>query len=100
MSITKEPYQKVERQYARISASKTRAQIARMQEKPITLLSDIPTARLIDLWVARWGHDWVDLVEVTEDPFYKDAYNRMRKEGELEVHFLTDRSKYVCRNPK
>lgn len=100
MSTTKERYQKGERQYARISASKTRAQIVRMHESQTTLLSDIPTARLIDLWVARWGHDWVDLVEVTEDPFYKDAYDRMRREGELEVHFLTDRAKYVCRNPK
>ena len=92
MSTTKERYQKGERQYARISASKTRAQIARMHESQTTLLSDIPTARLIDLWV--------DLLEVVEEPFYKDAYERMRREGELEVHFLTDRSKYVCRNPK
>jgi len=100
MSTTKERYQKGERQYVRISASKTRAQIARMQESQITLLSDIPTARLIDLWVARWGHDWVDLLEVCEDQFFQDAYTRMRREGELEVHFLTDRAKYVCRNPK
>ena len=100
MSITKEHYPKVEKQYVRISESKTRAQTVRMRESQTTLLSDIPTARLIDLWVARWGHDWVDLVEVIEDPFYKDAYDRMRREGEFEVHFLTDRSKYVCRNPK
>jgi hypothetical protein len=100
MSTTKERFQKEEKPYVRISESKTRAQTVRMRESQTTLLSDIPTARLIDLWVARWGHDWVDLVEVTEDPFYKDAYDRMRREGELEVHFLTDRSKYVCRNPK
>jgi len=100
MSITKERFQKEEKPYVRISASKTRAQTVRMQESQTTLLSDIPTARLIDLWVARWGHDWVDLVEVIEDQFYKDAYDRMRREGELEIHFLTDRSKYVCRNPK
>ena len=100
MSTTKERYQKGERQYARISESKTRAQIVRMRESQTTLLSDIPTARLIDLWVARFGHDWVDLQDVVSDSFYKDAYDRMRREGELEVHFLTDRSKYVCRNPK
>jgi hypothetical protein len=100
MSTTKERFQKEEKPYVRISASKTRAQTVRMQESQTTLLSDIPTARLIDLWVARWGHDWVDLVEVIEDQFYKDAYDRMRREGELEIHFLTDRSKYVCRNPK
>ena len=100
MSTTKERYQKGERQYARISESKTRAQIVRMRESQTTLLSDIPTARLIDLWVARWGHEWVDLLEVTEDQFFQDAYTRMRREGELEVHFLTDRAKYVCRNPK
>ena len=100
MSITKERYQKGERQYVRISASKMRAPIARMQESPTTLLSEIPTDRLIDLWVARWGHDWVDLVDVTEDSFFHDAFIRMKREGELEVHFLTDRAKYVCRNPK
>jgi len=100
MSTTKERFQREEKPYVRISASKTRAQTVRMQESQTTLLSDIPTARLIDLWVARWGHDWVDLVEVIEDQFYKDAYDRMRREGELEIHFLTDRSKYVCRNPK
>jgi len=100
MSTTKEHYPKEERQYARISASKTRAQTVRMQESRTTLLNDVPTTRLIDLWVARFGHDWVDLQEVVEDPFYKAAYERMRREGELEVHFLTDRSKYVCRNPK
>ena len=100
MSTTKERYPKVEKQYVRISESKTRAQTVRMRESQTTLLNDIPTARLIDLWVARWGHDWVDLVDVIEDPFYKDAYDRMRREGELEIHFLTDRSKYVCRNPK
>jgi hypothetical protein len=77
-----------------------RAPIARMQESPTTLLSEIPTDRLIDLWVARWGHDWVDLVDVTEDSFFHDAFIRMKREGELEVHFLTDRAKYVCRNPK
>jgi len=100
MSTTKSHYQKVERPHVRISASKTRAQTVRMRESQTTLLSDIPTTRLIDLWVARFGHDWVDLQDVVSDPFYKDAYDRMRREGELEVHFLTDRSKYVCRNPK
>ena len=100
MSTINAPYQKGEQLYARISASKTRAQTVRMRESQTTLLSDIPTIRLIDLWVARFGHDWVDLQEVVEDPFYKAAYDRMRREGELEVHFLTDRSKYVCRNPK
>lgn len=100
MSTINAPYQKEERQYARISVLKTRAQIARMQESQITLLSDIPTERLIDLWVTRWGHDWVDLADLSGDQFFQDAYTRMRREGELEVHFLTDRAKYVCRNPK
>ena len=100
MSTTKKHYPKEEKLYARISASRTRAQTVRMQESRTTLLSDIPTTRLIDLWVARFGHEWVDLQEVVEDPFYKAAYDRMRREGELEIHFLTDRSKYVCRNPK
>ena len=100
MSTINAPYQKEERQYVRISVLKTRAQTARMQESQTTLLSDIPTERLIDLWVTRWGHDWVDLADLLNDQFFQDAYTRMRREGELEVHFLTDRAKYVCRNPK
>ena len=100
MSTTKERYQKVERPYVRISASKTRVQTVRMQESQTTLLSDVPTDRLIDLWIARWGHDWVDLQDIQDDQFFQDAYTRMRREGELEIHYLTDRAKYVCRNPK
>lgn len=100
MSTTKERYQKGERQYARISASKMQVRTVHTLASPTTLLSDIPTDRLIDLWVARFGHDWVDLQEIMDDQFFQDAYTRMRREGELEVHFLTDRAKYVCRNPK
>ena len=100
MSTTKKRYQKGERQYVRISASKMLAQTVHTLASPTTLLSDIPTDRLIDLWVARFGHDWVDLQEVMDEQFFQDAYTRMRREGELEVHFLTDRAKYVCRNPK
>ena len=62
-----------------------------------TPLSEIPTETLINLWVSRWGHDWVHLEDVDEDPFYSDVYYRLRVEGQLEVHFLTDRAKYVCR---
>lgn len=65
--------------------------------RPTTPLSEVSTETLINLWVTRWGHDWVNLEEVDDDPFYNDVYYRLRIAGELEVHFLTDRAKYVCR---
>lgn len=59
-----------------------------------------PVAALVDLWVEKYGHAWVDVSEVEKDPFYGRAYARLKSLGALEVHYLTDRSKYVCRKPE
>lgn len=100
MSTTKRPLVKAEKLYARICVSRVPATTARMREKLTILLSDVPTKTLINLWVAKWGHDWIDLNDLVDDSFFNDAYHRLRQEGEVEVHYLTDRAKYVCRNPK
>jgi hypothetical protein len=52
---------------------------------------------LIDLWVARFGNEWVDLIVIEEEPFFMTAYKRLKKDGALEMHYLTDRAKLVCR---
>jgi hypothetical protein len=60
---------------------------------------DTPVATLLDLWVNKYGNAWIDTTEIERDPFYSIAYMRLKALGELEVHYLTDRSKYVCRKP-
>jgi len=61
---------------------------------------ETPVSTLIDLWVARFGNDWVDLETVDEELFFGLAYQRLKNLGQLEVHYLTDRARYVCRKPK
>ena len=55
---------------------------------------------LINLWVTRFGNEWVDLVTIEEDDFFLNAYKRLKQLGHLEQHYLTDRAKYVCRKPE
>ena len=52
----------------------------------------LPVARLVDLWVTRFGNDWVDIADV-------HVYVRLKALGEVETHYLTDRARYVCRKP-
>lgn len=54
---------------------------------------------LVNLWLVRYGNEWVDVMCVTSDPYYKYVYVRLKALGELEQHYLTDRSKFVCRKP-
>lgn len=61
---------------------------------------ELPVERLIDLWLAKYGNEWIDLVELQDDSFYSLVYMRLKSLGELEVHYLTDRARYVCRKPK
>lgn len=61
---------------------------------------DTPVSMLIDLWVTRFGNDWVDIETVDNDDFFRLAFKRLKAIGELEVHYLTDRARYVCRKPK
>lgn len=55
---------------------------------------------LVNLWVARFGNEWTDLVDIEREEFFRHAYARLRQLGELEQHYLTDRSRFVCRKPE
>lgn len=63
-------------------------------------LLNAPLPTLIDLWLARYGNEWVSLETVDDDEFFSKAYKQLKAVGELEVHYLTDRARYVCRKPK
>lgn len=60
----------------------------------------IPIDTLINLWVTRFGNEWVDLETIDNDDFFVNAYKRLKQMGQLEQHYLTDRAKYVCRKPE
>jgi hypothetical protein len=61
----------------------------------------IPIDTLLNLWVTRFGNEWVDLEAVIDgDDFFTNAYKRLKQMGLLEQHYLTDRSRYVCRKPE
>ena len=61
---------------------------------------NVPVNRLIDLWIARFGNEWANLEDIDNDEFFSLAYKRLKQLGELEVHYLTDRARYVCRVPE
>ena len=61
---------------------------------------NIPVNRLIDVWVTRFGNKWIDLETLEGDEFFSNAFKRLKQLGEVEVHFLTDRARYVCRMPE
>ncbi len=52
---------------------------------------------LVNLWLTKYGTEWVDISDVMEDSFYGRVYKRLRSLSELEVHYLTDRARFVCR---
>jgi hypothetical protein len=55
---------------------------------------------LLNLWLARFGNEWIDVMVLEDNQFYKLAYQRLKQLGEVEVHFLTDRARFVCRKPE
>ena len=57
-------------------------------------------ATLLDLWLTRYGNEWIDLEDIESDEFFAIAYKRLKQMGELEQHYLTDRARYVCRKPE
>lgn len=59
-----------------------------------------PIERLIDLWLTRYGNEWVDLETVENEEFFALAYKRLKSLGQLETHYLTDRARFVCRKPE
>ena len=60
--------------------------------------TDVQT--LSDLWLAKWGNEWVDIQEIHDDRFWSIAYERLKQLGMIEQHYLTDRATHVCRRPK
>lgn len=56
--------------------------------------------QLVDLWLARFSNDWIDIDLIVGDSFWSVAYHRLKTLGEVEVHYLTDRAQYVCRRPR
>ena len=58
-----------------------------------------PIDTLIDLWLTRYGNEWVDIDKIEGDEFYVLAYKRLKSLGQLETHYLTDRARFVCRKP-
>ena len=59
-----------------------------------------PVATLLNLWLTRFGNEWIDLEDIESDEFFAIAYKRLKQMGELEQHYLTDRARYVCRKPE
>ena len=58
-----------------------------------------PVVTLLNLWLTRYGNEWIDLEDIEKDEFFAIAYKRLKQMGELEQHYLTDRARYVCRKP-
>ena len=124
MSIINNPFQKVVLQPGAISGSSQPLTIGVSNVKQITVSNDgtlrakrvveseitsamleseafnVPVNRLIDVWVARFGNKWIDLETLEGDEFFSNAFKRLKQLGEVEVHFLTDRARYVCRMPE
>jgi hypothetical protein len=40
------------------------------------------------------------MLDLAEDVFFLEVAQRLRAEGELEAHYLTDRARLMCRKPK
>lgn len=59
-----------------------------------------PVDVLVNLWLSRFGNEWVDVEDIDHDVFFRNAYKRLRALGQLETHYLTDRARYVCRKPE
>jgi hypothetical protein len=58
-----------------------------------------PIETLLNLWIARFGNDWVDVNDVLAEEFYGLTYKRLKAMGQLETHYLTNKSRFVCRKP-
>ena len=128
MSITNSPFQKAGQQIEAIYASNQHQTIGASSGSQTAVLNNaihagivrarlfvsseitsamleseafnVPVDSLVNIWVMRFGHDWVELERIEEDAFFSVAFKRLKQLGEVEVHFLTDRARYVCRMPE
>ena len=122
MSTTKRPYLKAEKLLSGTYESNQQARIEVLRASPITASNSAPNRwpevqtncieikeheafntpinTLLDLWLTRYGNEWIDLEDIEKDEFFAIAYKRLKQMGELEQHYLTDRARYVCRKPE
>jgi len=122
MSIIRNPCLKEAQQQEAISALSLQPQIEVLRVSPITASNSAPNRwpevqtncieikeheafntpinTLLDLWLTRYGNEWIDLEDIEKDEFFAIAYKRLKQMGELEQHYLTDRARYVCRKPE
>ena len=56
-----------------------------------------PIEALVNLWIARYGSEWVDKSIVEGDEFFEWAALRLRNIGRLEEHKLYSEGKVVLR---
>lgn len=87
------------------TATTNRARIKQLDSEVTTAMLEseafkVPVDNLVNIWVLRFGHDWVELESIEDDAFFSLAFKRLKQLGEVEVHFLTDRARYVCRMPE
>jgi hypothetical protein len=56
-----------------------------------------PLSALVDMWVVRWGSEWVDETEFKEDDFWRIALVRLTGANKLEKHNLANQYSSVYR---
>jgi hypothetical protein len=56
-----------------------------------------PLSALVDMWVVRWGSEWVDEKEFQEDDFWRIALVRLTGANKLEKHNLANQYTSVYR---
>ena len=122
MSTTTRPYLKAEKLLSGTYESNQQARIEVLRASPTIVLNsatnrwpevqtncieikeheafNTPINTLLDLWLTRFGNEWIDLEDIEKDEFFSIAYKRLKQMGELEQHYLTDRARYVCRKPE
>jgi len=59
-----------------------------------------PIDTLANVWTAKYGDRWIDLEAITSDACFSLVYKRLYQRGMIETHYLTNKSKYVCRVPE
>jgi hypothetical protein len=56
-----------------------------------------PLSALVDMWVVRWGSEWVGETEFQEDDFWRIALVRLTGANKLEKHNLANQYMSVYR---
>jgi hypothetical protein len=55
---------------------------------------------LVNLWLAKYGRDWVEKDKATEDEFFEFAMLRLKSTGRLEEHVVwTSKETHPTTNP-